>query len=95
MNIPADFKGRAKKLEDTDLPRIAASIGCGEDEVHMLIDVEAAGSGFDTAGRPKMLFEPHKIVCETSFESFIPGRRHKMAKMLRDAEREREREQPA
>lgn len=54
-----DFKGPAKKIEDIDLPRIAHAIGVGEDEVHMLIDVEAAGSGFDSQGRPKMLFEPH------------------------------------
>lgn len=33
----------------------------------------------------EMLTEPHRIVCEASFESFIPGRRHAMAKMLRDA----------
>lgn len=54
-----DFKGAAVQLEDVDLPRIAAGIGCGEDEVHMLIDVEAAGDGFDSQKRPKMLFEPH------------------------------------
>jgi peptidoglycan hydrolase-like protein with peptidoglycan-binding domain len=54
-----DFKGPAKPIEDLDLPRIGAEIGVGEDEVHMLIVVEAAGSGFDSAGRPKMLFEPH------------------------------------
>jgi peptidoglycan hydrolase-like protein with peptidoglycan-binding domain len=54
-----DFKGPAKRIEDLDLPRIGAEIGVGEDEVHMLIDVEAAGSGFESAGRPKMLFEPH------------------------------------
>lgn len=54
-----DFKGPAKPIEDLDLPRIGAEIGVGEDEVHMLIEVEAAGAGFDSAGRPKMLFEPH------------------------------------
>lgn len=54
-----DFKGEARQLEDIDLPRIAHSIGAGEDEVHMLMDVEAAGDGFDSQKRPKMLFEPH------------------------------------
>jgi peptidoglycan hydrolase-like protein with peptidoglycan-binding domain len=54
-----DFKGPAKPVEDLDLPRIGAAIGVGEDEVHMLVDVEAAGAGFDAQGRPKMLFEPH------------------------------------
>lgn len=54
-----DFVGRAKRLEDVDIPRIAATIGCGEDELHAFMDVEASGSGFDALGRPKMLFEPH------------------------------------
>jgi len=53
------FKGRAKKLDDVDLPRIGARIGVGEDELHAFMEVEAAGSGFDGQGRPKMLFEPH------------------------------------
>lgn len=59
-----DFKGSAVQLEDRDLPRIAAAIGCGEDEVHMLMDVESAGDGFDKQGRPKMLFEPHIFYSE-------------------------------
>jgi hypothetical protein len=54
-----NFKGAAKRLEDADLPRIARTIGVGEDELHAFMDVEAAGSGFDAQGRPKMLFEPH------------------------------------
>lgn len=53
------FRGAAVRLDDLDLPRIGARIGVGEDEIHAFMDVEAAGSGFDTAGRPKMLFEPH------------------------------------
>lgn len=53
------FKGAAKRLDDIDLPRIGARIGVGEDELHAFMDVEAAGSGFDAQGRPKMLFEPH------------------------------------
>ncbi|WP_298952024.1 N-acetylmuramidase family protein [uncultured Methylobacterium sp.] len=55
----AGFKGAAKRIEDTDLPRIGALIGVGEDELHAIIDVESAGSGFDALGRPKILFEPH------------------------------------
>ncbi len=54
-----NFKGKAKKLEDIDLPLIGSEIGVGEDEVHAILDVESAGSGFDKQGRPKMLFEPH------------------------------------
>jgi hypothetical protein len=53
------FQGAAKRLDDIDLPRIASKIGCGEDELHAFMDVEASGSGFDKKGRPKMLFEPH------------------------------------
>lgn len=54
-----DFKGAAKRIDDTDLPRIGHKIGVGEDEIHAVLDIEAAGSGFDSKGRPKMLFEPH------------------------------------
>lgn len=54
-----DFRGAAARLDDLDLPRIGHRIGVGEDEIHAFIEVEASGSGFDKAGRPKMLFEPH------------------------------------
>jgi N-acetylmuramidase/Putative peptidoglycan binding domain len=54
-----NFKGKAKRLEDMDLPMVGREIGVGEDEVHAILDVESAGSGFDSQGRPKMLFEPH------------------------------------
>lgn len=54
-----NFKGKAKRLDDIDLPLIGREIGVGEDEVHAILDVESAGTGFDKQGRPKMLFEPH------------------------------------
>lgn len=54
-----NFKGKAKRLDDIDLPRIGSTIGVGEDEIHAVMDVEAASSGFDSQGRPSMLFEPH------------------------------------
>ena len=54
-----DFIGAAKRLDDIDLPRIGSRIGVGEDEIHAFMEVEAAGSGFDSKNRPKMLFEPH------------------------------------
>jgi len=57
-----DFKGfigRAKRLDDIDLPKLGHQIGVGEDEVHAVIDVETAGGGFDSLDRPKLLFEPH------------------------------------
>lgn len=53
------FKGAALPIDDIDIPRIGHRIGVGEDELHAFMDVEAAGSGFDKQGRPKMLFEPH------------------------------------
>lgn len=65
-----DFKGKAKRLDDIDLPAIGAIIGVGEDELHAFMDVEAAGSGFDNEGRPKMLFEPHKF-----YNNLSPARR--------------------
>jgi hypothetical protein len=50
---------KMKRLEDDDLPRIGKAIGVGEDELHAFMEVEAAGSGIDSKGRLKMLFEPH------------------------------------
>jgi hypothetical protein len=54
-----NFNGKAKRLDDIDLPMMGALIGVGEDEIHAVLDVESAGSGFDSQGRPAMLFEPH------------------------------------
>lgn len=54
-----DFKGRAKRIDDIDLPRLGYMIGVGEDELHAIIDTESRGAGFDSQGRPKILFEPH------------------------------------
>lgn len=53
------FQGTAKPLDDIDIPRMGWRIGVGEDEVHAFMEVESASSGFDSQGRPKMLFEPH------------------------------------
>lgn len=53
------FKGRAKRLDDIDLPKLGHRIGVGEDELHAFMDVETSGGGFDPQGRPKILFEPH------------------------------------
>lgn len=57
--IPKEFRGRAARLVDVDLPRVGHMLGVGEDEIHAVLDVEARGSGFDSRGRPTMLFEPH------------------------------------
>ncbi|SFJ67427.1 N-acetylmuramidase family protein [Methylobacterium brachiatum] len=55
----SDFKGRAVRLADLDLPAAGHLIGVGEDELHAVLEVETAGGGFDKQSRPKMLFEPH------------------------------------
>lgn len=59
MSFDRIFTGACRRLDDEDLPRIGATIGVGEDEMHAVLDVEAAGSGFDDMRRVKMLFEPH------------------------------------
>lgn len=61
-----NFKGAARRLDDIDLPKLGAQIGVGEDELHAFIDVETAGGGFDSQGRPRILFERHK------FYLFVP-----------------------
>lgn len=59
MSAFGDFTGRAQRLDDIDLPRVGSRIGVGEDELHALIEVETKGGGFDSRGRPRILFEPH------------------------------------
>ena len=54
-----DFKGEGRRLQSIDITRIAATIGCGEDHLHAVMEVETRGGGFDRHGRIKMLFEPH------------------------------------
>jgi hypothetical protein len=53
------FRGRARRLDDIDLPAIGHRIGVGEDEIHAVLEVESRGSGFDRQERPALLFEPH------------------------------------
>lgn len=53
------YKGKAERLQDLDLPRIGHEIGVGEDVLHMLIEVETRGTGYDKKNRVIMLFEPH------------------------------------
>jgi hypothetical protein len=60
------FTGAAKRLADSDLPRIGHMIGVGEDELHAFLEVETSGGGFDAHGRPKMLFEPHRFYANLS-----------------------------
>ena len=53
------FQGLGKKLDDIDLPMVGKTIGVGEDAIHAILDTEARSSGFDSYGRPTMLYEPH------------------------------------
>ena len=54
-----DFKGAAAKLQVEDIVALAEENGIEPAALRAVIAVEAAGSGFDGAGRPKILFEPH------------------------------------
>lgn len=53
------FTGKALPLSDSDVRTIAGYLGCEIAAVRAVLQVEAAGKGFDSKGRPKMLFEPH------------------------------------
>ena len=52
------WQGRAARIDDYDLPRIGHKIGVGEDLVHMILDVESRGFGFNDNG-VILLFEEH------------------------------------
>lgn len=69
------FRGAARHIDDIDLPRIGRRIGVGEDEIHAFMEVEAAGSGFDGQGRPKMLFEPHVFWRQLSDIVIVNGKK--------------------
>lgn len=69
-----NFIGAANRIDDIDIPRIAETIGVGEDEIHAFMEVESAGSGFDSLKRPKMLFEPHVF-----YRILGPGRKRDLA----------------
>lgn len=53
------FKGKGKRFDDVDIPRLASKIGVGEDLMHAFMDTESLGSGFYADGSVKRLFEPH------------------------------------
>lgn len=55
----ADFKGAAYKLTPEDMQLVAEEAGIEFAALRAVMAVEAAGSGFDAAGRPKILYEPH------------------------------------
>ena len=53
------YKGAARRLDAWDAGVIGRAVGLSEDHVRAIMEIEAAGQGFDKAGRVKMLFEPH------------------------------------
>jgi hypothetical protein len=57
-----------RSLQPKDFQDVARSIGCDVAAVRAVVDVEAAGSGFQRDGRPKILFEAHW------FSEFTNGR---------------------
>lgn len=54
-----DFVGTGKRLSSSDYADDAERLGVPVSTVLGLVEVEAAGSGFDSRSRPKILFEPH------------------------------------
>jgi hypothetical protein len=54
-----DFVGTGKRLSSTDYSNAAHAIGVPVATIQGVVDVEAAGKGFDASKRPKILPEPH------------------------------------
>ena len=54
-----DFRGAAIRLEPQDIDLAAQEARIEPAALRAVLKIEAAGSGFDKTGRPKMLFEPH------------------------------------
>ena len=57
--MPMDFVGTGQRLKPEDLLEAASKLGTGVSTVRAVVEVEAAGAGFDANKRPKILFEPH------------------------------------
>jgi hypothetical protein len=53
------FKGSAAKMQPDDVVATAHELDIEPAALRAVMSVEAAGSGFDAAGRPKALFERH------------------------------------
>lgn len=54
-----NFKGAGKALDKYDIPQLAYRIGVSEDHLQAFLNVESRSTGFDRAGRPVILNEPH------------------------------------
>lgn len=58
----AHFSNRqANPIFPADMEAMAKRLGCSLLQLQAVRSVEAGGSGFDAAGRPKILFERHKF----------------------------------
>lgn len=57
--IFGDFVGAGVRLELSDLELVASEAEIELPALQAVVAVEAAGSGFDSVGRPKILYEPH------------------------------------
>jgi hypothetical protein len=51
----------ASKLSATESKAFANRLGVSEKQLKAVAKVESSGSGFDSAGKPKILFERHKF----------------------------------
>lgn len=54
-----DFVGTGERLKQGDIGEIAKSIGLPTSALLAILEVEAAGRGFDAKNRPIILYEPH------------------------------------
>lgn len=63
-----------KKLSKADIIAVAKSLGVEPAAMKAVIDVEAAGEGFDKQGRPTILFEPHIFWRELTKINYITKR---------------------
>lgn len=59
LAVASGFRGRALRLGVSDMLQAARALDCPLINLQAVLAVETAGRGFDAAGRPTMLFEPH------------------------------------
>jgi hypothetical protein len=57
--LKMDFKGSAIRLQPGELGELTATYQLTEAHCRTVIDVETSGKGFNVAGWPEFLFEPH------------------------------------
>lgn len=87
MLLPASRAGISAPVSQgfKNDPRPALAFDWSAGNLDCTFDGETVFSVKTVEHLAAQLNTPHKIVCEASFESFVPGRRHAMAAMLREA----------